>query len=112
MKIWDQKNSDQENIQKNRLEERAARVCALLLGGAVLCTGVPCPAYAAQNAGLSESAPAENASAEADAEPSAEDGNTADSEIVPAEENTEKPGTEDTGADTAENAAEGQTEAE
>ena len=111
MKIWDQKNSDQENIQKNRLEERAARVCALLLGGAVLCTGVPCPAYAAQNAGLSESAPAENASAEEDAEPSAEDGNTADSEIVPAEENTENPGTEDTGADTAENAAEGQTEA-
>ncbi len=59
LKIWDQKNSDQENIQKNRLEERAARVCALFLGGAVLCAGVPCPVYAAQNADLSESAATE-----------------------------------------------------
>lgn len=90
-------------IQKNRREERAAaRVCALLLSGAVLCAGASCPVYAAQNADLSESAPSENVSAEADTEPAAEDGNTVDSEFIPAEGKTENPGTKDTGADTAE----------
>ena len=91
MRIRDQKNSDQKDLQREGLKEKfAVRVCALLLGGAVLCMENPYTAYAAQNTDA-----AENASSDGSAENAEEMDAGADTAESAAEERTEPAETEE-----------------